>query len=86
MMADNHGTGILLISPVSKKEIIRPIISPRAPGKITEAGSKENRLSMLCIRENSLSVNDFDNMIKIIPVMIALDIYRIKITNGKRTE
>jgi hypothetical protein len=72
-MADSHGMCIQLKRPVNKKEIIKPIISPRAPGKITEAGSAENHLSMLCIIENNLSVKYLDNMIKIIPVIIALD-------------
>jgi hypothetical protein len=71
--ADSHGTGIHLIRPVSKKEIIRPVMSPSVPGKITEDGSAENHLSIFSIMQNSLPVNDLDNIKNIIPVMIALD-------------
>ena len=71
--ADSHEMGIHLIRPVSKKEIIKPTMRPRVPGKITDDGSAENHLSMLFIRQNSLSVNDVDNIKKITPVMIALN-------------
>jgi hypothetical protein len=48
-------------------------MSPSVPGKITEDGSAENHLSIFSIMQNSLPVNDLDNIKNIIPVMIALD-------------